>query len=211
MNAAESYLHWYYATRVWTTTEFLGVPCLKSVSDLWNYQEILTALRPSLVVEFGAYNGGSALFFAEIAYLLNPKAEVLSFDIDLSRIYPRALTHARIRFIKGSSTDLSTAELIHETRRAKLGPAFFIADSNHTKAHVMRELQLLRTVTQAGDYIVVEDGIVNGNPVLPEWGEGPYEALAQYMGDYPNDYHHDKIREQKFGWTFAPGGFLIRR
>jgi cephalosporin hydroxylase len=55
---------WYYGTHRWEQVTFLDVPCLKSVSDLWNYQEILTDLKPSLVVEFGTHRGGSALYFA---------------------------------------------------------------------------------------------------------------------------------------------------
>jgi cephalosporin hydroxylase len=35
---------------------------VKSVVDLWNYQEILSQLRPVLVIEFGTNHGGSALF-----------------------------------------------------------------------------------------------------------------------------------------------------
>ena len=29
--------------------------------------------------------------------------------------------------------------------------------------------------------LVVEDGNINGHPVLPGWGEGPWEALEDYM------------------------------
>jgi cephalosporin hydroxylase len=207
---AKEYLCWYYNTGVWKATEFLGVPCLKSVCDLWNYQEILSALRPGLIVEFGAYNGGSTLFFAVIGGLLNPNVKVLSFEIDTSRLHPLALADTRIRFVNASSVDPSTAEQIRATRNAKTEPAFFVLDSNHEKAHVLRELELLRDITQPGDYVVVEDGVINGNPVLPGWGEGPYEALQQYRSDHPGDYSHDKAREEKFGWTFALGGFLIR-
>ncbi len=57
---------WYYNTEVWERTTFLGVPCGKSVSDMWNYQEIIFELKPSLVVEFGAHRGG-ALFFSRDA------------------------------------------------------------------------------------------------------------------------------------------------
>ncbi len=210
MSEGDEYHRWYNDTRVWATTQFLGVPCLKSVCDLWNYQEILTGLQPDLIVEFGAYNGGSALFFAEIARMINPHADVLSFDLDLSRIHPRSLNHPRIRFINANSTGPLATEHILTARKSKAGPAFFIADSDHTKAHVLAELEQLRTVTRAGDYVVIEDGCINGHPVLPDWGEGPYEALEEYTAAHPNDYRRDELRELKFGWTFAPHGYLIR-
>jgi cephalosporin hydroxylase len=62
----DAYHRWCYDTGVWMRTSFLGIPCLKSVSDMWNYQEIIVALRPAFVVGFGTYSGGSALFFALI-------------------------------------------------------------------------------------------------------------------------------------------------
>jgi cephalosporin hydroxylase len=40
---------WYYNTSVWKTTSWLGVPCAKSVSDMWNYQEILVETLPTTV------------------------------------------------------------------------------------------------------------------------------------------------------------------
>jgi hypothetical protein len=76
--------------------------------------------------------------------------------------------------------------------------------------HVLDEMKLLRPLLSAGDYLIVEDSTLNGHPVLPGWGPGPYEAIEAYEHEFPNDYTHDVARENKFGWTFAPNGFLIR-
>jgi cephalosporin hydroxylase len=70
---------------------------------------------------------------------------------------------------------------------------------------------LLRPLLRTGDYLVVEDGCVNGHPVHPGWGEGPFEAIEAYFQVHPDDYVHDVLRERKFGFTFAPNGFLRRR
>lgn len=208
--AAENYHRWYYNSRVWTTTSYLGVPILKWIGDLWNYQEIIQGLNPSLVVEFGAWEGGSALYLADMLCRVNPSAKVLSIDIDLNRIHARAKAHPAIEWLRASTADPAVALHIKSLRAAKSGPVFFIVDSDHSKTHVLAELENLRSVTQPGDYVVVEDGNLNGHPVLPEWGEGPFEALAEYFRRYPADYIHDSQRESKFGFSFAPGGFLIR-
>ena len=191
---------------MWRRTTFLGVPCLKSVSDMWNYQEILTELQPSLIVEFGTYMGGSALYFAEIA-----RRVVLTVDIDHNHVHHSVRNHPLIKLLQQDTTSPAVAERIVQLRAEHPGRAFFIADSDHHKQHVLSELLQLRSVTKYGDYVVVEDGIVNGHPVLPGWGPGPYEALQEYQTRYPGDYQTDKEREQKFGFTFAPKGFLIRR
>jgi cephalosporin hydroxylase len=208
----DAYHRWYYDAVVWKTTKFLGVTCQKSVSDLWNYQEILAELRPRLVVEFGTDEGGSALFFAEIMKLVDPRSSVLSIDIDHSRVADVVRLHPHIELLTVDSASQAAADRIRALRYPfPERPAFFIVDSDHTTPHVLRELYQLRELTRPGDYVIVEDGNINGHPVLPDWGPGPWEALDQYAAEYPDDYQHDIGRERKFGWTFAPRGFLIRR
>ena len=47
------YHKWYYNTQVFNKITWMGVNTQKSPSDMWNYQEILFELKPSLVIEFG--------------------------------------------------------------------------------------------------------------------------------------------------------------
>ncbi len=207
----EQYHSWYYDRLVWTQTTFLGVPCLKSVSDMWNYQEILAERKPSLVVEFGTFKGGSALFFASILKLISPDSRVLTIDLGHQLVNDAVRLNPDIEFLVASSTSPEAANRIRELRLRYPGGVFFIVDSDHSKDHVFQELLQLQSLTQPGDYVVVEDGSVNGHPVLPDFGPGPYEAIEEYFAAYPDDYVSDSARENKFGFTFAPKGFLIRR
>lgn len=207
---ADAYHRWYYDTEVWERVRFMGVITNKSVADMWNYQEILSQLRPSLIVEFGTRFGGSALYFSVIGRAIVPELKVLSVDVSHSELDPIVLDHPGIELLNLSSSDPQVAHAIEQLRTAHPGPVFFILDSDHSKAHVLAELELLRGVVSTGDYVVVEDGNINGHPVLPGWGEGPTEALEAYFAQYPQDYRKDVEREKKFGFTFAPGGFLIK-
>jgi cephalosporin hydroxylase len=207
----DAYHEWYYSQRVWQTTKFLGVVAFKSVSDMWNYQEILTDLAPSLVLEFGTCCGGATLYFAEILKLICPRFKVLSVDIDMSNVADRVRRHDDIELVHADTTDDAVANRFQQLRGLYPGKAFCIVDSDHRKEHVLKELAVLRGLTQPGDYIVVEDSNINGHPVLPDWGLGPYEALQEYLERFPDDYFRDTARENKFGFTFAPNGFLIRR
>jgi cephalosporin hydroxylase len=211
LNVPELYLDWYYSKDIWRRTTFLGLLAAKSVTDLWNYQEILAELGPSLVVEFGTFQGGSTLYLAEVLGLVSPHSRVLSVDLDLSHVGARVREHSRVELMQTNSTEPEVADRIRTLRRGFPGPLFALLDSDHNAGHVIGELELLRGVTRAGDYVVVEDGIVNGHPVLPEFGPGPLEALVMYMKNHPDDYSRDIAREQKFGFTFAPQGFLVRR
>lgn len=210
-SAAEHYHRWYYDTEVWQGVTFMGVPCYKSVADMWNYQEILSELKPALIVEFGTRFGGSALYFSVMGRAINPALRVLSVDISHEDVYPAVFGDSAIQLMTASSVDPSVAVAVEHLRQVFPGPVFYILDSDHRKPHVLAEMELLRPLVRTGDYLVVEDGNINGNPVLPGWGEGPYEAIQEYVARYPGDYEFDRQREEKFGFSFAPNGFLIKR
>ena len=207
---SEEYHKWYYNTFVWKKTTWMGIPCWKSVSDMWNYQEILFDLKPSLVIEFGTNRGGSALFFANILRQLGRPFKVLSVDVNHGPLESKARGDSDILFIESSSTAPAIADHIQRLKSEFPGKIFAILDSDHSMNHVLGEMKLLRPLLSSGDYLIVEDSTVNGHPVLLGWGPGPYEAIEAYELEYPNDYRHDSARENKFGFTFAPNGFLIR-
>jgi cephalosporin hydroxylase len=182
---------------------------MKSVSDMWNYQEIISELKPGVIVEFGSFAGGSAIYFNVIGRAVNPGIKVLSVDIDHSLLDDRVSDYPEIEFLESSSTDAGVARRIAELRTEHPGPAFFILDSNHKKDHVVAEMVSLREVLQPGDYVIVEDSNINGHPVARKWGAGPYEAMQEYFRLYPDDYSRDTQREHRFAFTFATNGFLV--
>jgi cephalosporin hydroxylase len=83
-----------------------------------------------------------------------------------------------------------------------------ILDSDHSRAHVLRELELFAPRVPPGGYVVVEDSNANGNPVLPDFGPGPREAIEEFLAAHP-EFEADRSRE-KFLMTFNPGGYLRR-
>jgi cephalosporin hydroxylase len=209
--AGTRYHLWYYRKRIWDTTTWIGVKTLKSPSDMWNYQEILTSLRPSLVIEFGTRFGGSALFFADVMRQIGNRFKLLSVDVDASNISERTRRDPDVELLTLSSVDPRVAERITGLRREYPGPVFAILDSDHAEAHVLAEMKSIRPVLVSGDYLIVEDTNVNGHPVYASHGPGPFEAMEQYFRQYPDDYQRDDAREAKFGFSFATRGFLIRR
>jgi len=209
--APTDYHVWYYGAGVWKSTSWLGVRTLKSVSDMWNYQEILTELKPRLVVEFGTAYGGSALFFASVLDGLGHDYRVLTVDTLRSRIDGQAIDHPNIEVLTASSTGPETATRLAELKELFPGPLFGILDSDHSARHVRAELDLITPLLKPHDYLVVEDSNLNGHPVMPDYGPGPFEAVEAFLADHPTAYRHDPAREAKFGFSFAPGGFLIRQ
>jgi cephalosporin hydroxylase len=211
--ACEAYHRWLYESKAYENTTFQGVNIRKSVSDLWLYQEIFFALKPKLVIEFGTWTGGSALYFTTLLEQLHGRNGhlVVTVDVNCGYVDNRA-ERPGIEFVTSTSTNKAVVNKITQYRSAfGEAPCFAILDSDHSKKNVLAEMIALRSILKPGDYLVVEDGNINGHPVLPEFGPGPYEAIQEYERLYPDDYIHDREREKKFGFTFAPNGFLIRK
>lgn len=202
------YFHWFYDTGVWKRMHYRGVRILKFPSDLWNYQEIFTERRIQWVIETGTRHGGSALYFADLLQLNGASGRVISIDVDASANQVRS--HERIDFLIGDSGAPEMAKRVAASLPVERGALFVILDADHGKAHVLRELAVWLPVLRRGDYLVVEDSCINGHPLRPDFGPGPYEAIEEFCAAHPAAFERDVQREQKFGFTFAPRGYLVK-
>jgi cephalosporin hydroxylase len=209
-DAPDDYHRWYFETQVFKKVCYLGLPTRKSVSDLWNYQEIIFEIKPTLIVELGTFAGGSALYFSHLLKAIKGRHKVFTVDVSRDALAPEIMQDPDIEFMLASSCSDEVAQRIEALRQEFPGPMFVILDSDHSKKHVLAEMIMLRTLMRPCDYLIVEDSNINGHPVSPGWGDGPYEAIEEYEKMYPGDYRHDDEREKKFGFTFAVRGFLIR-
>jgi cephalosporin hydroxylase len=181
---------------------WFGHLLLKCPLDLWIYQELLVRTRPDFVIETGTWAGGSALFLAMIFDHLE-HGRVISIDIEEK---PGRPEHSRITYITGSSVDDSVVAQVRATlddRRAMV-----ILDSDHRMNHVYEEMILYSPLVQTGDYLIVEDTNVNGNPVFPEHGPGPMEAVDQFLSQDKGFVIDERC--QRFLMTLNPKGYLRR-
>jgi cephalosporin hydroxylase len=187
---------------IYKHTYWMGVPCEKCPLDLWIYQEILAEVRPDLIIETGTRFGGSALFMAHMLDILG-KGEIITIDIDDTIARP---SHPRITYVHGSSSDAQLIESLLAGRHNEV--RLVILDSDHSKAHVDQELDLLAGQVSVGSYLIVEDTNINGHPTFAAFGPGPYESVEQFLETHP-EFVVDLSRE-KFLLTFNPRGFLRR-
>lgn len=186
---------------LYTRTYWMNVPCLKCPFDLWIYQEIIAEIQPDLIMETGTYSGGSALFMAHMLDIVG-KGQIITIDIE-EKPRPR---HPRITYVKGSSGDIDLVQSILSARSAE--KRMVVLDSDHTKSHVLKELEIFAPFVSVGGYLIVEDTNINGHPTFPSFGEGPYEAVKEFLETNRN-FVVDDSRE-KFLMTFNPQGFLRR-
>lgn len=202
------YLRWFYDTGVWKRMHYRGVRILKFPSDLWNYQEIFAERRIDWVIETGTRHGGSALYFADLLQLNGASGRVISIDVDPAANQVRS--HPRIEFLIGDSGAPEMVTRVSSSIPSQRGTLFMILDADHRKAHVLRELAAWLPILRRGDYLIVEDSCVNGHPLRPDFGPGPYEAIEEFCSAHPTAFDRDTAREAKFGVTFAPRGYLVK-
>jgi cephalosporin hydroxylase len=192
----------------WANTRWLGVAVEKPPSDLWVYQEILSDIRPDVIVESGTRFGGSALFLASVCDLLD-HGRVVTVDLeDLASNESVRRPHGRITYVTGSS---STSQAALDAVRREIEGAetvMVILDSDHSMTHVTDELRLYAPLVTEGSYLIVEDTQINGHPILPDEGPGPMEALAVFLRE--NSEFVPDVSREKFLVTFNPRGFLKR-
>ncbi|MCY8939154.1 CmcI family methyltransferase [Peribacillus frigoritolerans] len=198
----EEFHKYYYNSLVWAhDTKWLGTPIAKLPLDLFLYQEMIYEIKPDVIIESGTFSGGSALFFASMLDLVN-NGKVMSIDISPQ---PNLPVHPRITYLNASSTAKKTLETV--TNFINPGDKVMVnLDSDHTKDHVLNELKLYSQLVTVGSYLIVEDTNINGNPVYPDFGPGPMEAVDEFLQD--NDQFIIDEDKHKFLLSFHPRGFL---
>ena len=139
-------------------------------------------------------------------------------DIDI-RAHNRAAIEAhpmfkRIGMIQGSSIAPETIEQV-QAKAAGKRRVLVCPDSNHTREHVLAELQAYALLTWVGSYCVVFDTVIEDMPaeMFPDrrWGPGnnPKTAVREYLESHP-EFEIDKQIDHKLLISVAPDGYLNR-
>jgi cephalosporin hydroxylase len=196
-------LYYGRSSSTWQNTYWLGTRILKAPTDLWVYQEILHELRPDLIIETGTRFGGSARYLASVCDLLD-HGHVVTVDIERRDDLPE---HPRVEYMTASSVDpVLIADLTARAHSASR--VLVILDSDHSRQHVLDELNSYAPLVTPGSYMIVEDTNVNGHPVSRRHGPGPMEAVDEFLAT-DGRFEIDASRE-KFLLTFNPRGYLRR-
>ncbi len=195
---------------------WLGRPAIQFPQDLMALQEIIWRVRPDLIIETGIAHGGSLIFHASMLELLGGDGLVVGVDVDI-RAHNRAEIEKhplarRIRMIQGSSVDDATAAQLRALAVGRKS-VLVVLDSNHTHAHVLRELQLYSPLVTKGSYLTVFDTLIEDMPAdLVQdrpWGPGnnPKTAVREFLKTNKR-FVVDKDIEAKLLITVAPDGWL---
>ena len=196
--------------------KWLGRPVIQFPQDIVAMQEIIWQTQPDLIIETGIAHGGSLIFYASMLELIGAEGTVLGIDIDI-RSHNRVAIEKhrmfkRIQMFEGSSTDDEAIEFVYKAAKGKKR-ILVVLDSNHTHAHVCKELELYSPLVTKGSYLVVFDTIIDDMPTSfsenRPWGENnnPKTAVRKFLN--ANDrFVIDRELENKLLISVAPEGYL---
>ena len=200
-------LRWSFTETVWRNlpwrrTTWLGEPIHTAPTDLLAYQEILTRVRPDWVLDIGASDEGRARFLASICDLID-HGRVLSLRPPELSDVP---AHPRLRVLAESPSDPDVCRRVHDLVGS--GNAVVVLGACADRTTTARQFEDYADLVGVGSYVVVTDTVVNGRPVWPSFGPGPFEAVKQILGIH-GEFVADPDME-KYALSFNPGGFLRR-
>lgn len=153
---------------------YRGIKCIKAPFDYVLYQMLVHQLRPDLIIEIGANEGGSALYLADLLEL-NGKGMVHTIDIE-DRIAPDVKEHSRIRFF-GNGWEAYDTALAKDAETVLV-----IEDSSHTYENTLAVMQKFAPLVTPGSYLIVEDGIVDALGITGQFNGGPVKAIKEFLG-----------------------------
>jgi cephalosporin hydroxylase/predicted O-methyltransferase YrrM len=199
---ATDFIEAYWHSLAWRETNWLGRRVPRPATDLFAYQELVSKLRPRWIIDIRAAAGGRAWFLASVCDLLD-HGQVIAVE---RKQVPKRAEHPRITHIEGDSVDDDVVRRVHDM--VGDDDAMVILGARATARKVSDEYRLYRDLIPIGGYLVVEDTIVNGHPVWPNYGNGPAEAVKGIV-ERRDDFVSD-VEMSKYRLSFNPNGFLKR-
>lgn len=197
-------------------TNWFGEPILNTAEDMFALSEVICQTRPDFVIESGVAWGGSLLFYATILEALG-QGQVIGIDIYLpddlkTRLNSHGKISKRVTLLQGSSVDPAVLGQLKKILKGSR-KVLVVLDSDHTHAHVLKELQLYSTLVGKNYYLVCCDTIIEDIPEQNHrprpWGHGnnPRTALKEFF--LTNDrFAVDQELENKILFSCNRSGYL---
>lgn len=175
------------------TFTWMGRPIIQHPEDLVRFQEVMYTLKPDVVIETGVAHGGSLILYASLMKAMGKGRTVVGVDIEI-RPHNRQAVEGHelfrmIRLIEGSSI----APDIVKQAASHIRPGdtvLVVLDSNHSREHVLAELDAYHRLVTPGSYIVATDGIMRDVHDVPRgsahWRtDNPAQAAEEFAARHP--------------------------
>ena len=188
---------------------YKGVRILKFPEDLRTYERLIEDSQPEVIIELGVEAGGSSLWFADRLDTLCGGGEIIGVDIDVSQVNQKILDDKRITLIEG---DIASPDVIQKVKELVAGrKAMVIEDAAHTYDCTLFALQNYWDLVPVGGWFIVEDGIVDIEPLrhYESTPRGVIGALDYFCSSY-SGHKFSRRSLSPYGITSNPSGWLRR-
>jgi len=186
-----------------------GILINKGVFELSVYPMLVKELQPQTIIELGAWNGGSAIWFADLLAVFQIEGSVYSIDVDLSLLEDKAKADSRIHFIQGDCNHMS-AFLTSDFLSSLPHPWLIVEDCHVNTAGILAYFH--HNGLQSGDYFIVEDT----NKMLAEsWSdrwddrqeldliERKLDEVRNWLKDHEAEYLVDTYYLDMYGYNVS--------
>lgn len=205
------------------TFQWFGRPIIQLPDDMIRAQEVIYRVKPTVIVETGVAHGGSLIYYSSLLKLLDGR-KVIGVDIEV-RPHNRKEIESHflspmIDLIEGDSKSTATLDKVRSRLRPDDRVLVFL-DSNHSRQHVLEELEAYSSIVSKGSYIVATDGIMEqvvGAPrSQPDWAENnPKKAAEDFVQKRKDFVIEDIIPEFNESntntWpTYWPSAYIKRQ
>jgi cephalosporin hydroxylase len=204
------------------TFSWMGRPIIQLPEDMVRAQEVIHQIQPDVIIETGVAHGGSLIYYASLLKLQGG-GRVIGVDIEIRQANQQAIeAHPLSELIILIEGD-STAEAVVAAVAEHIGPddtVLVILDSDHSRDHVLKELEAYHRFVTPGSYIVATDGIMRDLHDVPrgssEWTtDHPAAAAEDFAAQHPEFalgqppwlFNESELRENVTHW---PGAWLRR-
>ena len=194
---------------------WMGEPMLQTPDDVLTIQELIFKTKPDIIIEVGVAWAGTLLLYESLSNYTNTK-KIIGIDLfipeDLKkRIFVKKKTN-KIKLITGDSTSESIFNKVKKMC-GKYKSILIHLDSNHTKSHVLKELNIYSTLIKKNNYLIVGDTIIEDIPKQKHrkraWSKGnnPKNALTEFLKKNKNFKIDEEINFKQL-LTNNPSGYL---
>jgi cephalosporin hydroxylase len=186
----------------WQHTTWLGRPVDVSVDDLWFVQQLMFDTHPEVVIDIGSTPGHS-LFLASTSDLIGSGTVIRVAGTESDPV-----AHHRLETVTSDDPENDdTLAAVTDLAAGRDGMIVLGGRSNRASTIVDR-FRAYRGFVAAGAHAVIENTIVNGNPVWESHGPGPGQAVRAILQQHP-DFTPDSAAE-RIPVSFNAGGYLRR-
>jgi cephalosporin hydroxylase len=202
---------------------WMGRPIIQLPDDMVRIQEVIYAVKPDVIIETGIAHGGSLIFYASLCKAME-KGRIIGIDIEIRPHNRKAIEGHELfpylTLIEGSSVAADVVARVAAAIRPG-ETTLVMLDSNHSKAHVLAELEAYGPLVTKGSYIVAADGIMSwlgptAQRTQEEWAwDNPLAAVREFVAKHPEfviseprfPFNEGAITERV---TYWPDAFLRR-